>query len=357
MFIPIRAQIVSLVVTLVFVATELCVLWVAKTITVLFETQKLCRKVTIGLYQHCLRRRVTAAVVLLSFLALETLTSTLTQTSFRDEKVQRDCLKLVPITQTSDPNVFHDQRSESILYRCLNFNRDIFEQRLGGVSLEPSDVTCEDQPYYSYNNSQRVRRSTSSATMTCKNISSLNLERETVVHEWCVFHEVERDTLYMSAQPFPESEAEEEGSFIVTKVHTDITPFVPKVVDRYLHFFVKDSETEELHLRGVMFTDLVETQCSFSSGKTEGVTVPDFILVTVAALWLLAILGAIFTKLLTRKKTLIYLSDPFFWANISLEKVTIPKKNIRVDENGDILRDEGEFTWQKSASSLGQPSV
>ncbi|CAN8068047.1 unnamed protein product [Agarophyton chilense] len=338
MFIPVRAQIVSLAVTLVFVTTEICLIWVFKTVNVIVETSNLRRKAVIVLYRHCLRLRILAAVVLVSFVGLEIWVSTVTETSFRQERTNQDCLRLEPLSQNSAPNVLHDPMSESILFRCLDFKGSLFEQKLGRVSLQTSNVECDARPYYSYNNTVRTERSTSSATLSCRNTTSTKLGREEgffddeeKVFKQCVFYEVVGNLFYLSEISF--EAIEQRTSFFVTKIHADLVPLIPKIVDRYFHFF-SGTETEELYVRQTMFTDLKQARCSFSTKQVEGVMIPTYIFATVIAIWILAVIGVIVVAVSIRKRTLINLSDPFFWTSKNFKDGMHAKKNVLVDEHG-----------------------
>ncbi|KAI0564323.1 hypothetical protein FGB62_27g04 [Gracilaria domingensis] len=332
MFIPIRAQFFSLLVTLVFVATELGALWAAKTFNVVLETRRLRTRFNICLRRHCRRLRIIAALLLISFLALEALTSNFTHTAFRDEKKREECLRLVPLSEESAPSVLHDPQSEIILFRCLSFDGTLFGQSLGSLNLASFNVSCEERSHYSYNNSLRLERSTSSAQLSCRNFTFTDISGEEEVSELCSFHEVVGNVFFLSARFF--EDPPEQDTFFSTVIQPDVIPLIPKIIERYFHFFLQDPETEELYAREVMFTDLIRTQCLFPSETTEGVTVSTTILAFLGAIWVSVIISVIVLRIVIRKKILINLSDPFVWTRQQFENGTAFSDHISIDEQG-----------------------
>eukprot|EP00178_Gracilaria_changii_P002810 TRINITY_DN14130_c0_g1_i1.p1 TRINITY_DN14130_c0_g1~~TRINITY_DN14130_c0_g1_i1.p1 ORF type:complete len:356 (-),score=34.50 TRINITY_DN14130_c0_g1_i1:4318-5385(-) len=336
MFIPIRAQVVSLAITFTFVTAEIGALLVARALNRVFETFVLRKNQKVFIYRHCNRLKLISTLILLSFIGLEAFASSLTSTDFKDVKREENCLRMELIDGSNSTRVDDEMRAALISFKCLHVNGNLFEQRAGNVSLDSPKAFCDELVLYRFNRTARVFRPASKTEKQCKKFSlaeecAVEGAPDSIEVEFCTHYMFERGQLLLGSYLEPK----DSGTDLVELFETDIesnmsSTVISIIVDNVMDELMQSNVQDEVHFRRKSFTRVVRTKCDLTQSTTEGTDVPVFVLVTVICVWSVCTLALLIMLIASRRWALIDLSDPLWWAHGGEIPKAVPKKSLSV---------------------------
>eukprot|EP00178_Gracilaria_changii_P010550 TRINITY_DN3069_c0_g1_i1.p1 TRINITY_DN3069_c0_g1~~TRINITY_DN3069_c0_g1_i1.p1 ORF type:complete len:441 (+),score=62.02 TRINITY_DN3069_c0_g1_i1:1736-3058(+) len=338
-FIPLRGQIVSLLITFSTVLAELSALSMALTLNRFLETQILLKCKSVFLYRHCLRLRYITIIIMLSFVALEVFASLTSRTAFRFNTKQEDCISMMAFGAAGGKEVERENEIELISHTCMQIDGSAVRQRLGNMSIVSGNVACSENTLYEYNISQHVMRFASSVEKHCRSFQygETLLDRVTradVSDEdplYCIFYEYNGDKLLVSVTGALDT-PKEKIEFIETVLHFDASSHLEGILENVIDANFRGTAAAGLNGRRSMLTISRERECDFKYDRFEGTEVPVYVIAILGTLWVALFVMNMAALAMSRTNKFFDLSDPFFWASIVQRKKSITsRKALRVD--------------------------
>ena len=313
-FIPVRSQIVSLIITIVILFIEITALSITLTLNRIAETRILQNDHPVQLYRHCQRVKLATFLVMISFVAIEIYASLYSLNASRDITTRQPCVSMTKIQQPNKP-ISNQTESikdiETITFNCIKPNSTTVTQYVGDLRSDTGDVSCAAEPLYEYNTSVKVNRSLSKATKLCREQNASSPFSST----FCLYYEYNGDMFYYSTSIALGFSEDEPIEFYPTKLYFNASLLLSTIIDRLFSYYFEIREIEELHLRRRLFTDVVKTECTFVSHQVKGTRVALHFLIFLGVSFLLAMIMNLVLILSTRKKRIVDLSDPFVWVD------------------------------------------